>query len=433
MVAHKNIFVFGLDRENHAFLKRVRHAEHYTFHGLLDRSELVERDDYDIPHLIEKVRTRLRGFQGSVDGLIHYIDFPVSTTVPLLAREYGLPSASLEAVLCCEHKYWARLEQAKVIPEACPPFDAFDPFDDDALKRLEARIGYPFWVKPIKSFSSYLGFRIDGPEDFARAQARLRAEIGRFAEPFDYLLDQVELPDEVRGIGGGHCLAEGIISGHQCTLEGYGYQGHVDVYGVVDSVNEPNGSSFRRYQYPSVLPASVQQRMIEQARRFMTHIGYDNAPFNIEFYWDEATDDVWLLEVNTRLSQSHCDLFEKVDGVSHQEVAVDLALGRAPEFPQGQGEFPMAAKCFLRVFEDGKVARAPSASEVRELEEAFPGTRIQLQVRQGDRLSALWDQDSYSYCLALIFLGGDNEEDIEARFERIRAGLDFRIEKPEAA
>ncbi len=48
-MAHKNIFVFGLNEENHAFLKRVRHAEDYTFHRLLDRSELVERDDYDIP------------------------------------------------------------------------------------------------------------------------------------------------------------------------------------------------------------------------------------------------------------------------------------------------------------------------------------------------------------------------------------------------
>ena len=432
-MAHKNIFVFGLNEENHAFLKRVRHAEDYTFHRLLDRSELVERDDYDIPHLMEKVHARLKGFQGSVDGLIHYIDFPVSTTVPLLAREYGLPSASLEAVLCCEHKYWARVEQARVIPEACPPFAAFDPFDEGARERLEAEIGYPFWVKPIKSFSSYLGFRIDGPEDFERARRRLREEIGRFAEPFDYLLDHVDLPEAVRGVGGGHCLAEGIIGGEQCTLEGYGYQGEIHVYGVIDSVPEANGISFRRYQYPSALPESVQQRMIDQARRFMQHIGYDNAPFNIEFYWDRARDHVWLLEVNTRLSQSHCYLFEQVDGVSHQEVAVDLALGRAPEFPQRQGASPMAAKCFVRAFEDGKVTRVPTEAEVRALEQRHPGTRIEVHAREGAWLSRLWDQDSYSYCLALVFLGGENEKDIEARFEAIRDGLDFRIEKPEVA
>src|SRR5690625_6073998 len=70
--------------------------------------------------------------------------------------------------------------------------------------------------------------------------------------------------------------------------------------------------------------------MANIADRFLTHIEYDNAPFNVEFFWDPETDHIWLLEVNTRISESHTDLFLKVDGASHHEVATDLSLGERP-------------------------------------------------------------------------------------------------------
>src|SRR5699024_5012676 len=148
-------------------------------------------------------------YPGIVDGLIHYLDFPVSTTAPILCSEFGLPSASLEAVLKCEHKYWSRLEQKRCVPDHIPQFAAFDPFDDDALAGLD--LAFPFWVKPIKSFSSYLGFHVRSEADWNKAIAKIRAEIGRIEEPFNRLLEQAQLPAEVSQVGGGYCIAESII------------------------------------------------------------------------------------------------------------------------------------------------------------------------------------------------------------------------------
>lgn len=425
----KHVFVFGLNDFNRRKLEKVRGSEAIEFHQLLDRSELVERRHYPIEEILDHARQRLRDFPGSVDGIIHYIDFPVSTIVPILAEEFGLPSASLPAVLKCEHKYWARVEQAKVVPECVPPFAAFDPFDEKALERLEREVGYPMWIKPIKSFSSYLGFRVEGPEDFHAGVVRIRDEIGRFRAPFDYLLERVARPPAVAEVGGGHCIAEGIIDGHQCTLEGYGHQGRIHVYGTVDSLRHANRSTFGRYQYPSALPDNVLERMESVTRRFMRHIGYDNAPFNVEFFWDEAHDRIWLLEVNTRLSESHCDLFEKVDGVSHHEVAVDLALGREPAFTKGAGEYPMAGKFFLRTYGDARIQRVPSEAEVRNVEREVPGTTIQLQVTEGNRLAELMDQDSYSFCLALVFIGGRDEAELSGKFAEVERRLTFELER----
>ncbi|MGM9152378.1 hypothetical protein ACTFFW_05745, partial [Campylobacter jejuni] len=68
---------------------------------------------------------------------------------------------------------------------------------------------------------------------------------------------------------------------------------------------------------------------------------------------------------------------EKVDGVSHQQVTVDLALGQTPDMPSRQGEFAVAAKFFYRVFfVDATVTRVPSAEEIAALEREFPGALI---------------------------------------------------------
>ncbi|NIR28776.1 MAG: ATP-grasp domain-containing protein, partial [Gammaproteobacteria bacterium] len=91
-----------------------------------------------------------------------------------------------------------------------------------------------------------------------------------------------------------------VIGGRQCTLEGYVHEGEVVPYGIVDSIRYPQVLSFFYYLYPSKLPERVQERMGELTKTVMTHIGFDNSAFNIEFFWDEVQDQIWLLEINTR-------------------------------------------------------------------------------------------------------------------------------------
>ncbi|MBA1147692.1 ATP-grasp domain-containing protein [Ectothiorhodospiraceae bacterium WFHF3C12] len=421
----KNIFVVGLNDFNLGRLQSIRNAENYDFLQLLDAGDVLEQEQYDIDGILEKSRRQLNGFPGHVDGLIHYIDFPVSTTVPILCREFGLPAASLEAVLKCEHKYWSRLEQRACIPEHIPPFAAFDPFDDDALAGLG--MDFPFWIKPIKSFSSYLGFHIRNERDWAHAIGEIRAHIGRFEGSFDRVMEFADVPGDVANIGGGACIAEGLIGGRMCTQEGFVHKGEVKVYGTVDSLREPNGSSFARYQYPSGLPASVRKRMTRIIERFLKHVGYDNAPFNAEFFWDANTDHIWLLEVNPRISESHTDLFEKVDGASHHEIATDLSLGQRPRLPYRDGQYAYAAKCFIRGYRDAYVTRVPDPAHLEQLQREMPGTLVKIIPSPGMRLSELMDQDSYSYTLALLWIGGPSPAQIQKRFERAVELLEFEF------
>jgi hypothetical protein len=348
--------------------------------------------------------------------------------LPLLRRHCGLRTPTFESVLKCEHKYWSRLEQSACVREHIPDFAAVDPFDDAAVGAIP--IAFPFWIKPVKSVLSYLGFKVHDAAGLDAAIAAIRLGIHRIATPFNYLLQYAELPDAVRSVDGRHCIVESLISsGRQCTLEGYVLGGDIVIYGAVDSVREgEHASCFGRYQYPSSLPDGVQDRMRAITQCFLAHIGFDDSPFNVEFYWDESTDRIWLLEVNTRVSKSHAQLFKLVDGEFHHQIMLDVALGQRPDFPRRQGGHRIAAKFMWRVFEDGVIRGVPDVTELERIRSAFPGAEIELYVVEGSRLSELGYQDSYSYEIAAIFLGADSEAELLRDYAACQEAIGLRLE-----
>jgi acetyl/propionyl-CoA carboxylase alpha subunit len=206
------------------------------------------------------------------------------------------------------------------------------------------------------------------------------------------------------------------------------HRGKAHTYGVIDSINYPNRSSFFRYHYPSNLDESVKERISEIGERAMAHMGFDSSPFNIEFFYDEPNDQIWLLEINTRISQSHSYLFEEVDGASNHQVLVELALGDPPRFPRHQGPFECAGKFHLRVFQDGVMTRCPTEKDLREIHARLPEAAVIPLVKQGDRLCELADQDAYSYWLAVVYVGGKDEDTLLAKYRECVELLDFRID-----
>jgi hypothetical protein len=421
----KNVFVLGLDDRNLANLRAVTNADAYEFRQLLRFEDLQREDGYPFREVLDRASEQLDAFDGSIDAIISYWDFPATSVIPILCKRHGLPAASLESVLKCEHKYWSRIEQAKVLGDHVPLFEPVNPFDPAAADKVG--LAFPFWLKPIKAHSSQLGFRIHDQRDLREALARIRANIWRFGDPFNDVLTMVDLPPELDGVDGNWCIAEQMVHGSQCTVEGYVLRGEPTVYGVIDSVRDKNHSSFLRYQYPSHLPTRVQQQMSDRSCRLVTALGYDNATFNIEFFWDARHDRLSLLEINPRLSQSHSDIFARVDGVTNLDKMVEVALGNEPVHRERQGEYGVAAKCFLRHWRDARVLRVPSKEEVRAVERLVPGVHIEIAPEPGRRLSDMINQDSYSYELALMHIGAQNQHELLGKFQRCSDALPFEL------
>jgi len=422
----KNIFVLGLDDFNLKELEMVSEADRYNYQTLLTFDDIFGPDAPGIEKLLEQAREILDNYDKSIDAIIGYWDFPVTSMVPWLCELYNLPAPSFESVIKCEHKYWSRVEQSRAVDEY-PGFDGVDPFDANAIEKLTLK--YPFWLKPIKATASQLGFLIRSREDFMNAQEIIQKKITGFSGPFNFLLSELSLPDDMKHIDGSYCIAEEIIKGSQCTASGYVHNKKVTVYGIVDSVNYPDSSSFFRYEYPSTLPKKVRRHIAEDSKKVIGQIGLDNSTFNIEYFYDETFDRIWILEINPRMSQSHSYLYRKVDGETNFKIMIDLALGKIPQFPQEKGQFNCAAKFFLRRFYDGKVKKVPAESEIEEIVRAFPGSRIHINVSEGNRLSELARQDSYSFDLAHLFLGAADHYELMDKYHRCREMLDFQFEE----
>ncbi|WP_017573879.1 ATP-grasp domain-containing protein [Nocardiopsis halotolerans] len=417
-----NVFVLGLDDQNREVLLSLPADRDYRFLQLLDLDEIGQHREVDMPGVLALAAGRLNSFEGTVDAVIGFWDFPVSSLVPLLCQERGLSCAPLEAVIRCEHKYWSRLEQRAVIPEAVPRFAEVGL---DTTVKPEG-LSYPVWIKPVKSFSSELAFRAVDDAGFRAAMDRIRAGAGRLGTSFQWVMDRLRLPPEVAGCGGTAALVEEEATGDQLTVEGYVRDGVPHVYGIVDSHRYPGTSSFLRYEYPSTVPEAAGERLTALSERVISRVGLDNVTFNIEYFHDPRSGDIRLLEINPRHSQSHARLFELVRGVSNHEICLRVALGQEPELERG-GEHAVAAKWFLRRFRDGFVAAVPTEEDVARAEKTAPGTKVEIVARQGQRLSELPFQDSYSFELAHVFVGGRDGVECERRYRDCVAELPFTI------
>ncbi len=424
----RDVVVIGLDETNRESLSSTSYADSCRFISLLDHDEVRGLEDFDFKGLVTTCEERIESQGIRPDGICTFWDFPVAELALVLAQRHGCPSTTLESVVRAHHKYWSRLLQAEAVPEAVPEFAAVDPFAPDAARSIP--LPFPFWLKPVRSFRSHLAFQVHDRHELEAALEQTREGIPRLAGPYDEILAQVSLPPEVASVDGSWCIAEAPIVGRQCTVEGFIYDGVPEVYGIVDSVRAKNRSSFRRYEYPSRLPERIQARMVDLAQRAVIAMGYDGAPFNVEFFWDRSTKQVWLLEINARQSQSHAHLFEHVDGVANHEVMVALALGERPHMPTGQGESSVAAKWFLRAWRDGVVNRVPTKAELDHLHEQFPESQIHIEVDEGDRLSELPDQDSYSYEMGVVYATASSNTQLLDDYKRLRAELPLKVGRP---
>lgn len=252
---------------------------------------------------------------------------------------------------------------------------------------------------------------------------------------FNRFLAHLDLPAlEKAGLNidadGNFAVAESLISSDRLfTFEGFVRHGETVIYGVVESLREGRAaSSLSRYHYPAEIDPDHRENGWKILEKVLKRFGFDNGPFNAEFFLNSESGDLALLEINPRISKSHSPLFHMVDGASHHRQAIHLALGLKPPLPDGSGRHAMASKFMIRSTEgDGIVKRIPTKSEIEELRRILPDFEAAVLVNEHDRLSDLPDQDSYSFEIMDVFLGGNSHDMIEDAYHRCRDSLEIHI------
>ena len=334
----------------------------------------------------------------------------------LVAEQLGLPGAAPESILAAQHKLHARRVLQAVAPEANIDFQALDvPYGDDMPEGLR----YPTFVKPVKAAFSVLARQVNSRDELQAHTRFGRRElwvIRRLVEPFERVA-RLRLP----GAGSAHRLmleAPLPPSTPQYNLDGWVQDGQIHALGVVDAVMYPGTQAFMRWQLPSALPAPVQARALDVARRFLAAIGFGHGFFNMEFFFDPATQRLAVIEFNPRLASQFGDLYQRVQGRDPHAMSLALALGQDPlALPRAQPSAGIAASLVYRCFDAASVPAMPGGAAQRALQQAFPDALLYTYPKTGHSL----DRDFKwlgSHRYGILHLGGRNAADLRLRTQQ---------------
>ena len=415
-----HLLVLCPSHRDHRELARFAAGHRLSFHDYasIALEHMVSPVD-DVPAVgdpqaeIDAILARFAG--EGVDGVLSTDDYPGSTLASIVAHEMGLPGTAPRQNLVCQHKFRSRVAQREAVPEVVPQFGLLGG-NGSGLSR------YPCFIKPIKSFFSIGACKVESAESLARLRERATLPEPFFA-PFAKLYERyAEEP-----FGDGRVLVEELLEGRQVTVEGFAFDGRIEIVGIVDSVFFPGTLAFRRFDYPSRLPAAIQQRMARAAAGVMRGKGFTHGQFNIEFMYNPARDAVHIIEINPRMASQFADLYEKVDGMNSYEVLIDLALGRAPRVRRREGRHGVAVSYVLRRFRDGTVRASPTDAHIAALHRRHPGTRVEVLAPAGTRLSHEM-QDGVSYRYGIVSIGARDWDHAERVIAECVDALPFEIE-----
>ncbi len=173
-----------------------------------------------------------------------------------------------------------------------------------------------------------------------------------------------------------------------------------------------------RFEYPSRLEASVQDRAKAITRKVLEGLGYRHGFFNIEFIYEQKTDRLKIIEINPRMASQLSNLYERVDGCQPYGMLFALAVGDQPEVIRGQGRFTSAASFIFRAFQKPLTQHLPSKSELAKALAPYPDASLMLYYKKGASLDReiKW-LGSYRY--AVLNIGGLSRSDLFDRFQNI--------------
>ena len=373
---------------------------------------------FDIRAFIDTV---VRRWRGRIDGVLSNNEYFGALAAAVVAERLGLPGTPPAAVITAQHKYYARLAQRRAVPEAVPAFSVF-PFDIRDPSGLG--LPFPFFVKPVRATFSVLCRRVD---DFAALRRHLRFSwfeeyvIRRLVRPFN---DLMPLYTDY-SVDAHHLVAEELLPGREVNLDGFMREGEATFLGLCDAVMFPGtGHQFERFVYPSRLPVAVQERAQDLARRVLAGMGYRHGFFNIEMFWDPATDRLTIVEVNPRLASQLAGLYQRVDGIRPHRMLIDLSTGAVPDLARRATGQRIAASLVSRRFDGKALEREPGATELAEVRRRYPDASVMLYLKRGAALARemKW-LGSYRY--AVVNLGAPTEEALDRKYEDIRRLLGF--------
>lgn len=414
----KTLLLFNYDWDAEGFARLARHSGQrfdsrgFDLFSFPSNAHLVL---FDIDRFVAKLAAQAKSKAWTAVTSQH--EQFGALAAALLAQKMGWPGTPPAAVAACQHKLYAREVLQEVCPEANASFQRLPcAYGDPAPQGLS----YPRFVKPVKAAFSVLAKVVrsrDELQQFTRFGAYELWVIKRLVEPFERIAKRL-LPSA----GTAHSMMlETPVNAAQYSLDGIAFAGNIKPLGVVDSVMYPGTQAFMRFDYPSRLDARVQTKAMDVARKFLTAVGFSHGMFNMEFFYDAATEKLTVIEFNPRMASQFADLYLRVDGLDLYAMALALAHGQNPwTVPCSTPTAQMATSSVYRVFDGNaphltqSIPPMPSAAQLTALALRFPDNLLLQFPKAGHSLARDFKWlGSYRY--GILHLGGQDAADLRAR------------------
>lgn len=367
-----------------------------------------------IERMVKKVGTE------RVDAVLSTDEYIGAIIAAVVAEQCKLSGTDPAKIILAQHKYFSRLVQQKHCSEASVRCELIP---QKISPNFIAKLPYPFFVKPVKGTFSLFAKKVNTVDTLKEHMGfnwYERLILKTITRPFNNLLNNYSDLSK----NANFFIGEELIEGVQVTIDGFVWNGEVTVCGVVDSIMFPDTNIFERFEYPSKLSIEVQARMSSIVKNLIVGLGFENAQFNIELFYNTKTDSLHIIEINPRLSYQFGDLYENVDGMNTYQVLLNLALGNRPQFVKNGGEFNCTASFVLRTFEGKELNRIPQNDDINDFNTRYPESNIKVYGKVGTKLSSeMRAIGSYRY--GIVNVGAHSLLDLFSIYEDVLDSLPF--------
>jgi len=367
---------------------------------------------------IKRIAAKIR--DEKIDAVLSSDEYIGAIIAAIVSKKTGLSGTDPAKIILAQHKYFSRLIQQEHCKEASVNCELIP---QKITTKFKAKLPYPFFVKPVKGTFSLFANKVNNFEnlkDHLTFNWYEHILLKAITRPFNHLIrDYTSLQENANFF-----IGEELIEGVQVTVDGYVHKGEVTICGVVDSIMFPNTNIFERFEYPSKLPSEVQYRMGIIVKNLIKGIGFRNAQFNVELFYNVNTNQLHIIEINPRLSYQFADLYENIDGTNTYQILIDLALGHTPKFSKGRGEFSRTASFVLRTFEGRKLRSVPEVRHIEEFNKRYHESNIKVYGKKGTKLSGEMKAIG-SYRYGIVNVGAHSMLDLFSIYEDVLDSLPF--------
>lgn len=320
------------------------------------------------------------------------------------SQTLALPHNDPASALAARDKWVMRqaLERGGV---PIPRFEAIPGDTDPSTIAHQQR--YPVVVKPTLLSGSRGVIRADTPDEFVVAFSRTRRVLERSGMPANAV----------------PILIEQYVAGVEVALEGLLTGGELTTLALFDKPDPLDGPFFEEtiYVTPSRLPLDVQSAISTRTAESARAIGLRNGPVHAELRIDQATGNIWMIELAGRSIGGLCgSVLEFGTGISLEEIILRHAAGI--ELPSTDRGGEGAGVMMIPIPKGGMLREVGGQDEAL----AVPGvTGIEITAPYNQPIVPLPEGESY---LGFIFAKEETAGDAEAALREAHARLTFRID-----